>query len=255
MKLEEDDGQLVAVRTCSEDMDVLLATAKGKCIRFPVAEVRTFSSRTSSGVRGIRLAAGDRVISMSTLEQAGAVEIEERDAYLRYAAARRRAESAEAGEGPCAPEEAPVELTEARLADLEAREQFILSISEDGYGKRTSAYEYRPTKRGGRGIGNMELGRGAGKEPSGVVGAFPIEPGDQIMLVTDGGKLIRSPVHDVRIAGRTTRGVRLFRIDPDERVVSVARLEEDEDAENGSDNGGADNGAPETGETDSQEGA
>ena len=228
MKLEEDDGGLVAVRTCSDVNDVLLATAKGKCIRFPVEEIRVFTGRTSSGVRGIKLAKGDTVISMSILEQQGAVDIDERDAYLRYANARRRADNAEEGEGSCAPEDLSVELSDGRIEELAAAEQFILSISADGYGKRTSAYEYRPTKRGGQGLANMDLGRGKGGE-SEVVAAFPVESEDQIMLVTDGGTLIRTPVNDVRIAGRTTRGVTLFRVGGDERVVSVAHMEEEDD--------------------------
>ncbi|MEM7171419.1 MAG: DNA gyrase subunit A [Pseudomonadota bacterium] len=235
MKLEEDDGRLVAVHTCGADADVLMATAKGKSIRFPVEDIRVFKGRASSGVRGIKLAAGDRVISMSILENAGAVDTEERDQYLRYAVARRRAENAaeNGGENGNGSHEAPeVTLSAERLEELAEREQFILSVSADGYGKRSSAYEYRITNRGGQGIGNMDLSRGKG-QVSEVLAAFPIDRNDQIMLVTDGGKLIRSPVHDVRIAGRTTRGVLLFRIGEGERVVSVARLEEDENGEEG----------------------
>jgi len=230
----------VAVRPCSEDNDILLSTAKGKCIRFPIADVRVFSGRTSTGVRGIKLAAGDQVIAMSLLDDAGTISTEEREAYLRYAAARRREENAEIEEGETAATEAPDTngLSEERLAELSEREQFILSISADGYGKRTSAYDYRRTGRGGQGVGNMDLTRG--KEPdSTVVGALPITASEQIMLITDGGKLIRTPVHDVRIAGRTTRGVTLFRIGGGERVVSVTRLTEEE-AEEGED--GAENG-------------
>jgi DNA gyrase subunit A len=181
------------------------------------------------GVRGIRLAKQDRVISMSILRSGEAESIEERDAYLRYANARRRGENgaseggAENGNG-----EYGMELTAQRLEELAEAEQFILSVADDGYGKRTSAYEYRVTGRGGQGIGNLDLERAVGRE-AGVVAAFPVEPGDQIMLVTDGGKLIRSPVEDIRIAGRTTRGVTLFRIDESERIVSVAHLPEEED--------------------------
>jgi DNA gyrase subunit A len=229
MKLEEGEDHLVGVRPCTESDDILLATAGGKCIRFGVSDVRVFAGRTSMGVRGIRLAKQDRVISMSILRSGEAESIEERDAYLRYANARRRGENgaseggAENGNG-----EYGMELTAQRLEELAEAEQFILSVADDGYGKRTSAYEYRVTGRGGQGIGNLDLERAVGRE-AGVVAAFPVEPGDQIMLVTDGGKLIRSPVEDIRIAGRTTRGVTLFRIDESERIVSVAHLPEEED--------------------------
>jgi DNA gyrase subunit A len=225
MKLEDEGARLVAVQTCTEAHDVLLATADGKCIRFRVPDVRVFSGRNSVGVRGIRLAAGDEIISMSILDHVAA-DTEERDAYLRFANAKRRAETEGA---PCAPEEVGVELSEARLSELEAQEQFILSISDDGFGKRTSSYEYRVTNRGGQGIGNMDLSRRDGQQAR-VVAAFHVAPSDQIMLVTDGGQLIRSPVEGIRTAGRTTRGVTLFRIGAEERVVSVARLDDmDED--------------------------
>ncbi|HEX9789945.1 MAG TPA: DNA gyrase subunit A [Kiloniellales bacterium] len=230
MKLDDEDGQLVSVATCGDDDDVLLATAGGKSIRFQVMDVRVFSGRTSTGVRGVRLTGKDQVISMSILHHVD-LDVEERDAYVRYANARRRAEGEENGDEPCAPEEATLSISEARIAELEAAEEFILSVAEDGLGKRTSAYEYRITNRGGQGISNMELSRGRGKE-SRVVGAFPVQPTDQVVLVTDAGKLIRCPIDDVRIAGRATRGVRLFDVAEDERVVSVARLAdegEDED--------------------------
>jgi DNA gyrase subunit A len=232
MKFEDEESRLVAVRPCSEDNDVLLSTAKGKCIRFPISDVRVFSGRTSTGVRGIRLAEGDHVIAMALLDDAGTLSTEEREAYLRYAAARRREENAEAEEGEAAAVEMPDTngLSEERLAELSEREQFILSVSADGYGKRSSAYDYRRTGRGGQGVGNMDLTRGK-DEDSTVVGALPITESEQIMLITDCGKLIRTPVHDVRIAGRTTRGVTLFRIGKGERVVSVTRLAEVSDDE------------------------
>ena len=229
MKLEDEDGRLVNVRTCGKDDDVLLTTARGKCIRFPVGDVRVFSGRTSTGVRGIRLVAkDDEVISMSILRHAE-LDTEERDAYLRYAGARRRAETGEDAEAPCGPEDPSIALSGARVAELESGQQFILAIAADGLGKRTSAYEYRITGRGGQGIVNMDLSRGKGRQVR-VVGAFPVEPTDQLVLVTDGGKLIRCPVHDIRIAGRSTRGVRLFDVAEDERVVSVARLADDGEA-------------------------
>ncbi len=240
MKFEEGDGELVAVRPCTEDDDVLLATAGGKCIRFSVSDVRVFAGRTSIGVRGIKLAKDDRVISMSILRSGEAESVEERDAYLRYASAKRRGEN---GESEMAAGEYGAELTQQRLQELEEAEQFILSVADDGYGKRTSAYEYRLAGRGGLGIGNMDLSRPGDRE-AGVVAAFPVEAGDQIMLVTDGGKLIRSPVEDIRIAGRTTRGVMLFRIDHSERIVSVAHLSEDEEDEETDGDGNPGGGAP-----------
>ena len=226
MKLEVPDGHLVAVRVCNEDDDILLATARGKCIRFPVTDVRVFSGRTSTGVRGIRLKSkDDEVISMTILHHAE-LTTEVRDAYLRYAAARRRGDNGDEAEASSGLEEFGVDLPEARLAELDTGEQFVLSVAQDGLGKRTSAYEYRITGRGGQGIGNMDLTRHGGRQPR-VVGAFPVDPGDQLVLVTDAGKLIRCPVHDIRIAGRSTRGVRLFDVAENERVVSVARLADD----------------------------
>jgi DNA gyrase subunit A len=245
MKLEEGEGELVAVRPCSDDDDVLLATADGKCIRFSVSDVRVFAGRTSMGVRGIRLAKGDKVISMTILRSGEAEGTEERDAYLRYANAKRRGDN---GGEDTLPADGATEVSQQRLDELAEAEQFVLSVADDGYGKRTSAYEYRVTGRGGRGIGNLDLTRPGGREPS-VVAAFPVEAGDQIMLVTDGGKLIRSPVEDIRIAGRTTRGVRLFRIDESERIVSVARLSEVEEDEGEVDGDAGEEGA-ETGPED-----
>ncbi|HSR71035.1 MAG TPA: DNA gyrase subunit A [Kiloniellales bacterium] len=237
MKLEEEGTRLVSVRTCGDGDDVLLATAQGKCIRFPVTDVRVFSGRTSTGVRGIRLAEGDAVISMTILRHVE-LGIEERDAYLRAAVARRRAEGVEVAddaEGANGVAEGELDgLDEERLAELAAAEQFILSVASDGLGKRTSAYEYRVTGRGGQGIVNMDLSRSraAGDDREiRVVGAFPVEPRDHIVLVTDAGKLIRCPIDDVRIAGRATRGVRLFDVAEDERVVSVARLADAGDPE------------------------
>ncbi|MEO3430273.1 DNA gyrase subunit A [Pelagibius sp. CAU 1746] len=243
MKLEEGDGELVSVRYCTDGDDVLLATAGGRCIRFGVNDVRVFAGRSSTGVRGIKLGKGDRVISMSILRSGEAVSTEERDAYLRYANAKRRSENGGAENGS-SEAGAEIELSQERLDELAEAEQFVLSVAADGYGKRTSAYEYRVTGRGGRGIGNMDLARGGGEESS-VAAAFPLEESDQIMLVTDGGKLIRSPVEDIRIAGRTTRGVMLFRIDKSERIVSVAHLSEDDDEEDEA-GGGADGVAPPT---------
>ena len=244
MKLEQTKGGLVSVQTATADNDVLLATAKGRCIRFAVEDLRVFSSRSSTGVRGIKLAKGDEVISMSILNGMGDISTEQRDAYLRYSSAQRRAngEEGDNGENNGGANDEDIILSEEDISEMAAREQFILSVASDGYGKRSSSFEYRRTGRGGQGIANMDLSRQKGAETA-VVAAFPIQEGDQIMLVTDAGKLIRSPVHDVRIAGRKTRGVLLFRVANDERVVSVERVEEDVDGEQG-DDGSDEDGIP-----------
>lgn len=211
MKLGEGE-RLIAVRTCSEDDDVLLATRNGKAIRFTVSDVRVFKGRDSTGVRGIRMD-GDEVISMSVLRHVD-FDMEARDAYQRG--------------------EMTATETERMLAD----EEIILTVTENGYGKRTSAYEYRITNRGGQGIANIDLTDKNGP----VVASFPVNHEDEIMLVSDGGKLIRMPVHDIRVCGRKTQGVMLFRTAEGERVVSVARLcdlngsnDESDDLENGED--------------------
>jgi len=217
MKLAADD-RLVRVKTCAADDDVLLATRAGKCIRFPATGVRVFSGRSSTGVRGIKLAPGDEVISMSVLRHAE-FDIAERDAYLRYAGALRRADGDE--DADAAPQSGG--LAEARIAELAAGEEFMLTVTENGYGKRSSAYEYRVSGRGGQGIANIEMSSRNGP----VVGSFPVADGDQIVIVTDAGQLIRMPVDDIRIAGRKTQGVTLFRVAEGEKVVSVATLGND----------------------------
>jgi DNA gyrase subunit A len=219
MKLADGD-ELVSARVCEPDDDVLLATAGGKAVRFPVADVRLFKGRESVGVRGIKLSKGDSVISMSVLTHVD-VDTDEREEYLRYAALKRRAA---AGEAETAPEQVASSLSQDRLVHLEANEELILTVAEDGFGKLTPAYEYRITNRGGQGIVSMDLGRSGGS--SRVAAAFPVRQGDQLMLVTDGGQLIRCPVDGIRVAGRNTRGVRLLRVQSGERVVSVARLAE-----------------------------
>lgn len=215
IRLSEGDS-LVGVAACNEDDDVLMAAKGGKCIRFPATKVRLFKGRNSDGVRGIKLADGDEVVSMSILHHVN-MDQEQKLAYLRYAAAKRR------GEDP----EKPEEIDEERLAELEEREEFILSITVNGYGKRTSSYEYRITGRGGSGLINIETSERNGD----VIAAFPIEVQDQLMMVTDQGRLIRVPVHDVRIAGRNTQGVTLFKVGDEENIVSVDRIQETEDDE------------------------
>ncbi len=236
MKLEEGD-RLIAVKTCSETDDVLLATRLGKAIRFPLADVRVFAGRTSVGVRGIRLSKDDEVISMSVLRHSDFTP-EERVAYLRQAAALRRAASGEGeiAEGVAvAPDGGEEEeavgnvsaLSPERFAELEKQEDFLLTVSERGFGKRSSAYDYRVAGRGGQGIWNIDMSERNGA----VVATFPVKDGQGVMLVTDGGQIIRLPVSDIRIAGRRTQGVTLFRVAESERVVSVAALDEQESGE------------------------
>ena len=231
MKLDEGD-QLIGVRTCTEAQDILLAADSGKSIRFPVTDVRVFSGRTSTGVRGIRLADGQKIVSMTTLNHIE-LETDVRDSYLRVSKARRRQEGddEENNVDETAGSETEVSsyltLSEEDFSRLADTEEFILSVTENGYGKRTSAYEYRITKRGGQGVVNITTEGRNGP----VVASFPVEDSDQIMLVTNGGKIIRSPVADIRIAGRSTQGVTLFDTAEDEQVVSVAHLKETDDEE------------------------
>ncbi len=231
MKLGEDD-QILAVAVCTVNSDVLLTTAKGQAIRFPVTDVRVFSGRTSTGVRGIRLGKKDEVISMSILHHVDATPAE-RAGYVKQANAIRRAAngSEEVESIDLEPEEDAGEanLTSERYAELGAYEQFILTLSENGYGKRTSAYEYRTSGRGGKGIIAMVVNERNGK----LVASFPVEDGDEIMLVTDGGKLIRVPVDGISIVGRSTQGVTVLDTAEGERVVSVEHISEEEAEENG----------------------
>jgi DNA gyrase subunit A len=224
MKLDEGDW-IVDVHTCSEAQDVLLTTAKGQAIRFPVTDVRVFKGRDSTGVRGIRLAKGDALISMAILTHVEASPAE-RATYLRQANMVRRGGAdmeiaADAEEGS----EEEVALSQDRYAELSALEQFVLTISENGFGKRTSAYEYRTSGRGGKGIIAMTVNARNGK----LIRSFPVEDGDQIMLVTNAGQLIRVPVADISIVGRSTQGVTIFSTASDERVVSIEHIPADVD--------------------------
>ncbi|WP_040621170.1 DNA gyrase subunit A [Rhodovulum sp. PH10] len=258
MKL--DDGEaIVDVQICGADDDVLLTTTKGQCIRFPVTDVRVFAGRSSMGVRGIALDEGDRVISLSILRHVEASG-EERDAYLKRANAVRRGGNGDAEEGVDAegavpdaedgeePTGADVALGEARYVELSAAEQFVLTVSERGFGKRTSSYEYRTTGRGGKGIVAMDnrMRSGAIRPRIGcLVASFPVEESDELMLVTDGGQLIRCPVAQISIKGRKTQGVIVFDTAEGEKVVSVERLSEHE-AEGETSNGDATEGGDET---------
>jgi DNA gyrase subunit A len=232
MKLDEPGDKLIAVKTCAAENDILLSTQTGKCIRFAVDDVRVFAGRNSIGVRGIRLADGDEVISMSILRHVDAPS-EERAGYLKQAAAARRAgdepEIVAAANGDDDEAATAVALSPERYAELATQEEFILTVSARGFGKRSSSYEYRLTGRGGQGIMNMDMSERNGQ----VVAAFPIHVGQDVMLVTNGGQIIRMPVNDVRIAGRRTQGVTLFRVAEGEVVVSVAALEEDAVVEEG----------------------
>ncbi|HCO91115.1 MAG TPA: DNA gyrase subunit A, partial [Alphaproteobacteria bacterium] len=230
MKLDDGD-EIVGVSICTESDDILLTSRNGKCVRFPVTDVRLFRGRDSTGVRGIRLEGEDRVISQSVLTHVTSTPPENR-AYLRQAVAARRAAGEDAELAPEEEEAGDNELailSSERYGELGAHEQFILTVSENGFGKRSSAFEYRLSKRGGKGIWAMSMTERNGP----LIAAFPISDDDQVMLVTDGGQLIRTPVDDIRIAGRATQGVTLFRTAEGERVVSVARLEDVSEEEDG----------------------
>lgn len=246
MKLDEGDA-IIGVAVCQADQDVLLTTSAGRCIRFSVGEVRVFASRDSTGVRGVRLGEGDSVISMAILRSVDATPAE-RSAYLRHANAIRAAASGEADE-PVAPEVvedediegADVSLPVERIAALGAAEEFILTVSSEGFGKRSSAYDFRRTGRGGQGLIAQDLTKRGGR----LTASFPVEDGDELLLVTDQGQLIRTPVSQVRIAGRNTQGVTIFRTAADEHVVSVERLAEGSEGAvaEGDDDAGDDPGA------------
>jgi DNA gyrase subunit A len=249
MKLDEADA-IVDVKVCAAGVnDVLLTTALGRCIRFAVDDVRVFAGRESTGVRGVRLAEGDRVISMAIL-RAVPTTAAERAAYLRRASAIRGGGSeddvspgvAEEAEAESGGEE--LELTQDRYVELSAAEEFILTVSTEGFGKRTSAYDYRRTGRGGQGLIAQDLTRRGGA----LAAAFPVDEADEILLVTDQGQLIRTRVSQVRIASRNTQGVTIFRTGAEEHVVSVERLadtgESEDEAEEGPEpDGGDDEGS------------
>ena len=235
MKLDEGEG-IVDVAICSDADDVLLTTADGQCIRFPVTDVRVFKGRDSMGVRGIALSNGDRVISLAILRHMEA-DAAERAAFLKMrlavAGEATGEEAAEAlGEEEGASVEPDASLSQERYVEMSLAEQIILTLSENGFGKRSSSFEYRVTGRGGKGIVAMAVNERNGA----LVASFPAEPTDQIMLVTDGGQLIRCPVEGIRMTGRTAQGVIVFNTAADEKVVSVERISEDESDDAG-DNG------------------
>jgi DNA gyrase subunit A len=215
---------IAGVEICTDADDVMLTTKLGQCIRFAVADLRVFQSRGSTGVRGIKLAAEDHVISMSILRHVEATT-EERAAFIKMS----RAVAGEETEAGPSDEEvtADTSISQERYAELGAAEQVVLTVSANGYGKRTSSYEYRISGRGGKGITAMVVNSRNGP----LVASFPVEESDELMLVTDGGQLIRCPVHDIRKAGRSTQGVTLIDTAENEHVVSVERISEDEGGE------------------------
>lgn len=245
MKLEDGD-RMVGVALCTAEDDVMLTTALGRAIRFKADDVRVFKGRDSTGVRGVRLQAGDEVISMAVLGRFDATP-EERAAYVRHANAMRRA-AGEEDETPTASDEeavADAALSVERIAEMGAAEQFILTVTETGFGKRSSAYEYRRTGRGGQGLTAHGLGGRAGDR---LAAAFPVEEGDDLLLVTSGGQMIRTPVDQVRIVGRSSQGVTIFRTAEGEKVVSVERLP-DSGGDDAADASGEDAGAEGGGES------
>jgi DNA gyrase subunit A len=229
MRLDEGE-RIVDVQICSDKQDVLLTTARGQCIRFAVGDVRVFKGRDSMGVRGIALAEGDSVISLAILNSFDATPAE-RSAYLKQIRAMVGEAAEDAGEaeseGENGAEPNGYALAPERFEAMRAAEQVILTVSENGYGKRTLSYEYRVTGRGGKGIVAMAVNERNGS----LVASFPVENSDEIMLVTDGGQLIRVPVSGIRIAGRATQGVIVFDTAVEERVVSVDRISETEEEE------------------------
>lgn len=248
MKLDETD-EILNVETCSEHDDVLLTTAGGQCIRFPVTDIRVFAGRNSVGVRGISLADGDDLISMTIIAHVDA-EPWERAAYLKRAMAERRLDGEEGEELESLDGEdegGAGELSQERYDALKSREQFVLTVSAKGYGKRASTYEFRISGRGGKGIKATDTSKTSqiGK----LVSAFPVDDDNQIMLVSDGGQVIRVPVSGIRMAGRATKGVTIFNTATDEHVVSVDRISEPADDDDAPEGQGADPSAPGTDES------
>lgn len=218
MRMDEDDS-LVNVMACNEEDHVLLASKKGKAIRFPVNAIRVFKSRTSDGVRGMKLADGDRVISMTILHGIKST-IEEREAFLSIPFERRQLIAN--GDTEFSTADFGVELSKEQIIEMATSEEFILTVTENGFGKRTSAYHYRITNRGGSGVVNMLISKKTGD----VVASLPANMNDELMLITNNGKLIRCKLESVRVTGRSTSGVILFKTEKDEQVVSASLIAE-----------------------------
>ncbi len=247
MKLDEGD-EILGVETCTENDDVLLTVASGQCIRFSVSDVRVFAGRNSVGVRGISMAEGDRAISMTILEHVDA-DASQRAAYLKRSAAERRMLSGNGDEEEIALTNEDVgedaQLSEERYEFLKMHEQFVLTVTELGYGKRSSSYDFRLTNRGGKGIRATDVSKVDEIGP--LVAAFPVGNEDQIMLVSDGGTVIRVPVHGIRFASRATKGVTIFNTAEGEKVVSVERISEPGSDEDNGDGEGEGAEAPVSG--------
>ncbi|MDR2765911.1 MAG: DNA gyrase subunit A, partial [Holosporaceae bacterium] len=210
MKLDAGE-KLVSVSLCQESMDILISSRLGKCVRFPVSDLRVFGSSRSTGVRAIKLLGDDAVISMAVLNN-GVFSAEERDEYIRYSNWLRRSGDEMIPDQSMTPP--------ARFEEMQQLDQMILTVTENGFAKKTSSFEYRTCGRGAQGVKNIDMNSKNGA----VVAVFPVDDADDVMLVTDSGKLIRCPVDDVRTTGRTTQGVILFRVEREERVVSAVRL-------------------------------
>ena len=232
MKLDEGD-EIIGVETAGASDDIMLTTALGRAIRFEISDVRVFKGRDSTGVRGISLAEGDKVISMSILRHFDATPAE-RNSFQKLDGAARRAASGEEGEAdvPDVIEEgeeegAEVSLSVERYAEMGAAQQFVLTVNERGYGKISSSFDFRISNRGGKGIQATDLSKL--DEIGNLIAAFPVEMSDQLMLVSDGGQLIRVPVEGIRFAKRASKGVRVFKTAEGEKVVSVERISEPED--------------------------
>jgi len=235
MKLVDPKDGIIGVAICNPDNDVLLTSRNGKTIRFPVGDVRVFKGRASMGVRGIKLLGEDFVVSMTILHHVD-VTTAEAQAYLKQASAIRRAAGDEEGEEPAEVEEfVEAVLSQDRYASLGAEEQFILTLTDNGFGKRSSAYDYRTSGRGGQGIAAMDMTARKGK----LLSSFPVEGHDDIMLVTDKGKLIRVPIEGISIRRRSTQGVTVFATADDEKVVSVERIDESSEEGEGGEEGKA----------------
>lgn len=217
MKFEGEE-KLVSVALCKNGMDVMLASKMGKCVRFPVSKLRVFNSRNSTGVRAMKLIPGDEVISMTVLNN-GSITMEEREEYIRYSNWLRRSKEEMVVDQIMTPP--------ARYEEMKKIEQMIMTVTEKGLAKRTSSFEYRTTGRGGQGVKNIDMSTKTGE----VVAVFPVNETDEVMLVTDAGKLIRCPVDNIRITGRSAQGVILFRVERREKVVSAVRLIDGESPE------------------------
>jgi DNA gyrase subunit A len=230
MKLDEEGDEILGVYTCTEHDDILLTAGSGQCIRFPVTDVRVFQSRNSTGVRGINLGEGDSVISMAILHHVDATPAE-RAAYLKQSAAERRAVTGEEEEIALTNEEVSddAQIDGDRYEELKAREEFVLTVSEKGYGKRSSSYDFRVIGRGGKGIRATDVSKTG--EIGSLIAAFPVENDDQIMLVSNAGQVIRVPVNGIRFASRATKGVTIFNTAKDEKVVSVERISDPQNDE------------------------